>query len=282
MRKLALLTLLFLAAVYGQSFDVASVKPSQSGGISCSGGPGTTSPGIWRCSNLPLAVVISRAFNFPVFQFSPHDPCCLARFDFEAKVPAGTTGEQFDRMLQNLLRERFKLSLHYQKKEMAIYQMTVGPKGTKLKEAPAPGPSEPWWLITPTIGYSQDGYPLFADGHGGLAGGAGGRRRWVGVGVSAHELAATLTNELGRAVVDDTGLHGNYDVDLKWVVDLDSMMSDRTKAEVAEQVGSLPETASSPSLLRAVQDQLGLKLTAKNGPGEIVVIDHVEKIPVAN
>src|ERR1035438_5422995 len=47
---------------YGQaadvpSFEVASVKPASPSAtaISCSGGPGTASPGIWRCSNVPLA-----------------------------------------------------------------------------------------------------------------------------------------------------------------------------------------------------------------------------------
>ncbi len=61
----AVLAYLFVAGAYGQSFEAASVKPATSGGsISCSGGPGTADPGLWRCSNIPLALVISKAFRF--------------------------------------------------------------------------------------------------------------------------------------------------------------------------------------------------------------------------
>jgi uncharacterized protein (TIGR03435 family) len=120
----AALTFLFLAAWFcgvpaanGQSFEVASVKPAIAGeSLSCSGGPGTADPELWRCSNMPLALVISKAFRFPDYQFSAHDPCCLERFDFDVRVPEGTNNDQFDRMLQNLLKERFKLAFHYQQK----------------------------------------------------------------------------------------------------------------------------------------------------------------------
>jgi uncharacterized protein (TIGR03435 family) len=81
-------------------------------------------------------------------------------------------------------------------------------------------------------------------------------------------------------VVDATGLKGKYDVDLKWVVDF--LLSDRKKAEIEEQVGKLLETGSGPRLVRAVQDQLGLKMNSKKGSGEIVVIDHIEKVPTEN
>ena len=131
--------------VYGQeadasSFEVASVKPASptASAISCSGGPGTSDPSIWSCSNVPLAFVISRAFGFEAYQFSPRDTCCQSRFDFTAKVPDGATKEQFQRMLQNLLVERFKLKLHHEQKAMAVYELTVGEKGPKLKES-APG-----------------------------------------------------------------------------------------------------------------------------------------------
>ena len=139
----AVLAFLFVSAWFcgvsvsdGQSFEVASVKPAAAGeGFSCSGGPGTADPGLWRCSNMPLALVISRAFRFQDYQFSTHDPCCLARFDFVVRVPAGTSGDQFDRMLQSLLRERFRLAFHFQQKEMPIYELTVAANGLKMKRS---------------------------------------------------------------------------------------------------------------------------------------------------
>jgi uncharacterized protein (TIGR03435 family) len=112
--------------------------------MSCSGGPGTTSPGIWRCSNVPLAFLISWSYGFQSYQFNPHGaPCCQGRFDFTAKAPAGATKEQFQRMIQKLLEERFKLKLHRAQKEMAIYELTVGEKGSKLQESAPDASSEP-------------------------------------------------------------------------------------------------------------------------------------------
>lgn len=87
------------------SFEVASVKSASPAAtsMSCSGGPGTTSPGIWTCSNVPLVYLIGKAYGFQPPQFSLRDSCCQARFDITAKVPTGTTKEQFQRMIQNLV-----------------------------------------------------------------------------------------------------------------------------------------------------------------------------------
>jgi uncharacterized protein (TIGR03435 family) len=47
--------------------------------------------------------------------------------------------------------------------------------------------------------------------------------------------------------------------------------------------GEVPDNGpSGPTLIHAVQDQLGLKLNSKKGPGDIVVVDHVEKVPIEN
>ncbi len=93
------------------SFEVASIRPASPDAIECSGGPGTTDPVLWRCSSVPLGLLIANAYGFQAYQFRPNDPCCVARFDITAKVAAGTTKEQFQRMIQNLLDERFKLKL---------------------------------------------------------------------------------------------------------------------------------------------------------------------------
>jgi uncharacterized protein (TIGR03435 family) len=264
------------------SFEVASVKPASPSAtaISCSGGPGTTSPGIWRCSNVPLAFLISRSYGFQAYQFTPRAPCCQSRFDFTAKVPVGATKEQFQRMIQKLLEERLKLKLHHERKEMAIYELTVGEKGPKVKES-APDassqPEDPW--APPEYSMGKDGYPVFPAGRGGLAG-ANGHYRWTGFNVSMREIVTTLSFHLGRPVVDATGLKGNYDIDMKWGVDMAWLLE---SAGLRDQIGELPDTGpTGPTLIRAVQDQLGLKLNSKKGLGDFVVVDHVEKVPTEN
>jgi uncharacterized protein (TIGR03435 family) len=75
-------------------------------------------------------------------------------------------------------------------------------------------------------------------------------------------LAATLQGFIGDTVVDETGLTGLYDLNLDFNVD------ESTSSE-------------SPTVFEAVQRQLGLKLEARKGQVEVVVIDHVEK-PTVN
>ena len=139
--------------------------------------------------------------RLPAAAFSLRDPCCQARIDFTAKVPEGTTKEQFQRMLQNLLVERFKLTLHH---EMAIYELTVGEKGPKMRESAPERPRERKRIrgsIIPHIPWANTvtrcSRPAAAV--------------WPGQNVSVH---------LGRPVVDGTGLRGKYDIDMTWTLDL--------------------------------------------------------------
>jgi uncharacterized protein (TIGR03435 family) len=274
---------------YGQaaeapSFEVASVRPSSSEQVHfCSGGPGTASPGLWRCTGLPLAFFIRQAYGFEAYQFSPGSYCCQARFDIAAKVPEGTTKEQFRQMLRNLLAERLKLKFHYEQKEMAIFELTVGRKGLQMKEsAPdaAPAPEDPWAI--PEISIGKDGCPVFSAGKGGLRQGRDGCTRWIGFDLSMEEIVKTLSFNLGRKVVDATGLKGKYDIDIRWWFDEARTFESLTPLE-REQIGRQPDEGfHGPTLIHAVRDQLGLELISKKGSGDIVVVDHFEKVPTEN
>ena len=270
---------------YGQaadapSFEVASIKPAPSSAIQCSGGPGTTDPVLWRCSSVPLGLLITIAYGFQAYQFRPNDPCCIARFDITAKVAEGTTKEQFQRMIQNLLEERFRLKLHLVPKEMPVYALTVEEKGLKMKESgpdSPPAQEDPWEIPPYTVG--KDGYPVFPAGHSGLAG-PNGHYRWVGFRLSLSEIVKTLSFHLGRPVIDATGLTGKYDIDMRWGIDIAWLLE---SSGHRDEIGGLPDSGPpGPLLIRVVQDQLGLKLNSKKGFGDIVVIDHLEKVPTEN
>ncbi len=72
-------------------------------------------------------------------------------------------------------------------------------------------------------------------------------------------------------VLDKTNLVGKYDIDLKWFPD---------PSEFPPRPAYLPPTyqpdPNSPSLLTAIQLQLGLKLESQTAPVELLVIDHAE------
>jgi uncharacterized protein (TIGR03435 family) len=95
-----------------------------------------------------------------------------------------------------------------------------------------------------------------------------------------QEIVKTLSFHLGAPVVDATGLRGKYDIDMTWNIDVAWLLE---RAGRRDQIEELPDDGpSGPTLIRAVQDQLGLKLNSKKGLGDIVVVDHVEKVPIEN
>ena len=78
-------------------------------------------------------------------------------------------------------------------------------------------------------------------------------------------VAALLTRQLKQPVQDETGIQGKFDVKLDFA-----------------PVGVPDSNASLPSIFTAVQEQLGLKLEPAKVPVQILVIDHVDKVPTEN
>src|SRR5262245_6496527 len=120
------------------SFEVASVKPAapQQAGmfrIGMRGGPGTPDPGQLTYNNVALRNVIMNAYDVRTYQINGPKWIDSERFDIVAKIPPGTSKEDFRLMLQNLLAERFGLKLHKETKDLPSYALVVGKNGPKLK-----------------------------------------------------------------------------------------------------------------------------------------------------
>ena len=109
------------AAADSPTFEVASVKPAepQTGmaiRVMMRGGPGTPDPGQLNYSNVSLKNVLMAAYAVKGYQINGPKWLDSERFDIVAKIAPGATKEQFQLMLQNLLAERFKLTLHRETK----------------------------------------------------------------------------------------------------------------------------------------------------------------------
>jgi uncharacterized protein (TIGR03435 family) len=152
--------------------------------------------------------------------------------------------DQWKERVRALLADRFGLVVHTETKEEPIYVLTVAKTGSKLK------------AVTPTPGANQ--------------GVRGDRGRSQGMAAPVSMLANTLSNIVGRPVVDKTGLTEKYDYVLEWTPDV----------AAAESADSVPAN-SGPTIFTAVQEQLGLKLESSKGPVDTIVIDHVDR-PSAN
>jgi len=186
------------------------------------------------------------------------------RFDIDAKVDAsdapkldGLTPEQRQAMLLPLLTERFNLKYHHETRELPVYVLTIAKGGSKLKES---RPTD-----TPTNGGPR-------------------RMMWMGRGSfeaqggTIRGLMQALSMQVGRTIIDKTGLTGNYDFSLKWTPDMGGgpMMRGPGGGAPGADNASAPDT-SGPSLFTAIQEQLGLKLESQKGPVDVIVIDHIEQ-----
>src|SRR6202050_2161745 len=136
------------------SFEVAPIKPAAppaasmgpGGGMKIAirmgsqGGPGTSDPGQITYSSMPIKSLLVTAYGVKTYQVSGPSWMDTERFDIVAKVPPGATKDDVKLMLQNLLAERFKLTLHREKKELPMYALMVAKNGPKLKESPPDDP----------------------------------------------------------------------------------------------------------------------------------------------
>jgi uncharacterized protein (TIGR03435 family) len=248
----------------GPTFEVASIKPADigpGGGYSVwlRGGPGGGTPTRIDYQNASLNDLIGKAYSVEYYQIVGPDWLRTERYLIAATVAPGTTKEQFQLMIRNLLADRFKVQIHHDQKEMETYSLTVAKGGPKFKaHVETPPDDQPQSFGSKT---DSDGYPVIP--RAGMAV-INDRARVKEPNAGVDRLASMLAGQLRSPVNDDTGLTGKYDFDLFWSA---------APPDVED---------SGPDLVSAVQQQLGLKLTRKKASVGVVVVDHAEKTPTAN
>jgi uncharacterized protein (TIGR03435 family) len=252
------------------AFEVASIKPSnpEGGGMQIGVSPG----GVFTAKNVTLKALIQQAYEVRDFQISG-GPGWLdtERYDITAKGQTGVSEDDVRKMtkeqrrrleeqllteVRSLLGDRFQLRVHQDTKDLPVFALAVAKGGAKLKPA-------------------ADG----GDAGGGLTLRRGETGKWEMTGnrVPLASLVKILAKQVGRTVVDQTGLTGDYDFKMTFSPDIGQQSPDP-----GDEGGSRPAVdADGPSIFSALQVQLGLKLDAQKGPVEVVVIDSVQK-PSAN
>ena len=300
------------------TFDAASIKPAAPltpdgrGMIRIlgpSGGPGTKDPGRINYPGMNLKYLLFTAYGVKPFQISGPAWLDTERFDVVATMPPGTTKEQFRIMLQNLLAERFKLTIHRDSKELPMYSLTVAKGGPKMKVSQGSATVDADAPMAPPAGPPPGPPKMGADGFPDLpmpvSGRSGvfnimmpGRAKMIAQWESMQDFAERLSNQLAKPVVDETGLAAKYDFTLIYLPEQMNgpmgMMAPPpppppgagggmvTGGEGGRGPGTTPDSEPVATLFAALQSQLGLKLDAKKGPVEIIVVDHMEKTPSEN
>lgn len=252
-------------------FDVAAIKQNKSGDTrEAFGGPASR----FTATNIPARALITYAYRVQDFLLEGvPDWVANDRWDISARAEgnfqATTTDEADPRreMVRALLVDRFKLSIHRDMRERAIYALVLeqpgrplSPRlhasttdcaevvGAEFRQGPLRTPP-----VTPD-GVSECG---IYDRPGRISWGTQPMR----------QVVAILSDALQRPVVDRTGLDGNFSAVLTYTPDSGGVSG-------ADQPADDPNGAS---IFTALQEQLGLKLDRTRGVVDVLVIDHIER-----
>lgn len=252
------------SVAHALTFEVATVKRGNGDehAVNILRQPG----GGLRTTNTTLKFLITFAYDVRDFQISGGPGWINTdRFDVVAKPERGssesvsedlremtdaqvkTEWQVLQRRLQTLLAERFQLTIHHETKEQPIYALVIGKNGSKLQESQS----------------KLEGRHIIMN-----------RGEVNGAAAPLEFLATFLSNQVGRPVIDHTGLKGYYDFKLVWTPDPSQSMGGPPPPGAEAPP---PIDPNGPSIFTAIQEQLGLRLESQKGPVDILVIDRVEK-----
>ena len=257
--KIVLSAICAITALQGADapkFDTASVKRMDRCAFQNSIDPGRIS---FRGD--PLKLVLMEAFKVKTEEISGPSWLDEDCFEIVASMPEGSAREQMPAMLQALLAERFKLASHKETRTRSGYALVVDKNGPKFRE------SEP----NPNVVTAGRTMFRFSGGTSGFKGS-----------MTMESLARQLSNKGYGPVRDSTELKGKYDIDLAWAPDPSfERPGPFAQASADAHPNAEPPPAPSADMFTAIR-ALGLRLEPRKVPVEMLVIDHVERIPSEN
>jgi uncharacterized protein (TIGR03435 family) len=269
------------------AFGAVSIKPASPnlpdgrivvGMLPPTGGPGTGDPGRIRWQIVSLKLLVRTAYPTNLTdKITGPDWMDGVFFQVEATMPPDTTKDQLRVMLRNLLADRFKLKIHQESKESPTYSLVIAKGGPKMKESSAAtGSTVSPSSLPATAGagpqLTADGFPV----HPNIPSTGTGMFSTLGVnGIrltarqqTMQDLAHALAAFSSRPLTNDTGLTAEYDFILTFA---------------KPGLPTSPDADDAlPDIFTALEPQLGLKLESKRGSADVIVVDHIEKVPTQN
>ena len=185
--------------------------------------------------HVALQTLILDAFRIKDYQLFLSASLPTGRWDVEATMPTDSSPEQVASMFRTMLKERFGLQTHFEKKAIPVYVLT-SIAGNKLQ--PATDPPGRLSLGDGTTSTFQ------IRGQGNMT-----------------ALAYLLGEQVGRPVLDRTGLEGAYQINIEY------------SRDISLQNGAGQDESSAPSLFSVLKEKLGLKLELRKEDVDCVVVD---------
>lgn len=273
------------AASARPEFDVASIRKSEPGtflrpNMVLNSEDTPVPPGGHFIADFPLEIYIE--FAYKIMPTREQEEAMLAHlpkwastdhFVIQAEFSGHPNKDQIRLMMQSLLADRFKLAEHFESRKMPAFALVMekpGRLGPMLRPHAEGPPCDA--SLSVSADRSSPSVPL-----GGFIAACGRVQMFKGPdhtvllggrNISIEHLAGYLPDfeDLGRPIVDQSGLQGAFDFSLNWSPEQnrDSLVEDG------------PDNAQGPPLVEALKEQLGLKLKSTRVPIQILVIDHVE------
>jgi uncharacterized protein (TIGR03435 family) len=235
-------------------FVVSTIKPAPY--TSIPSGTYSVGPGSYQAHGASLLYLLTFGFNMHPRQFVGLPAWATAdRYEVNAKLPEGgrPTDAQLRIMVQNLVKDRFGITLHVEKRELAAYTINVGKGGLAG--------------IKMTRSESQG-----SNGGGSFAGSVPGTGVMTMSNSTMADMASLMQRVmLDRPIVDQSGLTGRYNIALRWAPD------ETQFTQMNLMLVPPPGADPLPDLVTAFQEQLGMKLESTKTPVDVIVIDKVSR-----
>jgi uncharacterized protein (TIGR03435 family) len=236
-----------VAALFAQdaapAFDVVSVKaagpvftPAAPGERAYSNARGFRYTGGSMTARETIKHMIQEAFNIEDWAVEGPGWFNDEVFDIQARMPPDTSRDTARSMLRTMLIQRFGLTYHMAKRDIAIYALIIGKQGFKLRPADD----------NPRPGFEMHDDKYLATG-------------------TMDGVSATSRSYADKPVVNMTGIEGIYHFELRWPFDSDADSRDK-----------------SARFWSALEKETGLCRELRKAPHDVIVVDHVERVPTAN
>jgi uncharacterized protein (TIGR03435 family) len=264
-------------------FDVASVKPSKMfrpASFPLDNRNAFVGGGRFSAS-LPLSFYITFAYKIPPNEADlGHLPAWVGKdfFSIDARADGNPSKDQMRLMMQSLLTDRFKLAIHFELREVPVFELVlirpgkIGPKLIPHSQGP-PCPESFAMSVPPS---ASDVFPRNCETvEMGQRNGArllGDRNTSMQLLADAIYRSGSMAGEVDRPVVDKTGLSGRFD----FTIEFTPGENDGIRRSVPPVSDAPPPDPQGAPFLHAMREQLGLKLVPSKGQIRMLVVDHVE------
>jgi len=254
------------------SFDVATIKPAD---------PSQSYSGTTLRKYIGMAFGVPLAFGLPgvelqgsqviggpewidkdKYQITGKPPDEMR--DAMQKMPDEQRHQQVEMLEQSLLAERFHLKVHFETREMQVFELVPAKGGLKITpvnptqsgDAAKPAKQGEMAPGNMSLGVGQNGLNVL-------------RGRSMNMEMLINAIRGQAPEIGGRPIVNNTGFTDTFDLDAFRFVGLAYIGGAASAANAADP--------DAPSLSQALEQQLGIKLMRTKAAVEMVVIDAIDR-----